>query len=493
MADNITFMEIPVGIRAGGVFVEIDHTQAVRGLPVMERKLLLIGSRLAAGAVPALTPVRALSGSLAREQFGAGSQLARMAAAVDKVKARYGLLDVWAIALDDTEGGSAATGTLTVTGSPSAAGQITLWLGQDRLRIAAATGDTATVLASRIAAAINAATDLPVTASSAAGVVTIAARNKGEAGNGISLATQYYDEDTLPPGVSVAIAPMAGGTGNPDVGAALAVVSDDWFYSVATAYSDSANMATLESDMAGRFGPMRDITGHVFAAIDGTHGALTTYANTHNSPHSTVWGLKGCPTWAPERAAAFAATCEYHGAIDPALPLRNVTVPGVLAPRLADRFSFNERELLLRDGVSTTKVDKGGNVLLERVITTYQQNVQGMEDQSLLRLETKWTADYYRYAVKSRIALRFPRHKLVSDGTNIAPGQKVVSPALIRAELIALHRELEYAGIVEGTDQFKADLLVERSASDPDRVNAVLPPDLVNQFVTFAAAVQFRL
>ncbi len=46
---------------------------------------------------------------------------------------------------------------------------------------------------------------------------------------------------------------------------------------------------------------------------------------------------------------------------------------------------------------------------------------------------------------------------------------------------------------MENFDQFKNDLIVVRSDADPNRVNAVIPPDVVNQFRVFAAAVQFRL
>jgi phage tail sheath gpL-like len=53
-------------------------------------------------------------------------------------------------------------------------------------------------------------------------------------------------------------------------------------------------------------------------------------------------------------------------------------------------------------------------------------------------------------------------------------------------------RELEEAGLVENIDQFKADLIVDRDASDPNRVNALLPPDIVNQMRVLAAQVQFR-
>ncbi|EEG08230.1 phage tail sheath C-terminal domain-containing protein [Pseudogulbenkiania ferrooxidans] len=493
MPDTTTFMTIPVGIRAGGVFVEIDHTQAVNGLPQMERKLLLLGQRLTGGTVPALSPVRVLNAEQAAGQFGRGSMLHAMAGALDKVKALYGLIDVWAVALDDLPAGAAATGTITLTGTVTKAGVMTLYIGGVRVRAQASLNDTNAQLATKVADAVNANADLPVTASADAGVVTITARHKGEASNGMELSTAYYDEDALPEGITAVCVNLADGAGNPDVADALAAISEDWFYSLVSPYTDSANLAAIEADLDGRWGGMDMRTGHVFDAKDGTHAQLTTWGAGRNSPHGTSWGLKACPTWAPVRAAAFAGVCEYHGAIDPALPLRNVEVPGVLAPRLKDRFSFNERELLLRDGISTTKVDSGGKVFLERVITNYQKNPMGVDDESLLRLETKWTADYFRYAVRTRIALRFPRHKLADDGISVAPGQKLVTPAIIRAELVGLHRELEFAGIVENTEQFKKDLLVVRSSADVDRVNAVLPPNLVNQFVTFAAAVQYRL
>ncbi|OQS44028.1 phage tail sheath C-terminal domain-containing protein [Chromobacterium haemolyticum] len=493
MPDNITFMTIPVGIRTGGVYVEIDHTKALRGLPQMERKLLVLGQRLPGGKTPAQTPVRILNGDDAAQQFGRGSMLHAMARALDAVKARYGLIDVYAVALDDLAAGVAASGSIDLTGAVTKPGILTAWIGGVRVRAAASLGDSNAILAGKLAAAINDNADLPVSATAAAGKVTITCRHKGEAGNGMEVATAYYDEDALPDGISAVCLDLAGGAGNPDLGAALAAVVEDWYYSIVCPYTDSAALAALEADMDGRWGGMNMKTGHVFTAKTGTHAQLTTWGAGRNSPHVSTWGLKGCPTWTPVMASAFAGVCEFNGAIDPALPLRSLEVPGVLSPRLKDRFSRNERELLLRDGISSTVVDSGGKVFLERVITNYQKSPFGIDDESLLRLETKWTVDYYRYAVRTRIALRFPRHKLASDGINVAPGQNLVTPSVIRAELVALHRELEFAGIVEDTEQFKKDLLVVRSDSDVDRVNAVLPPNLVNQFNTFAAAVQYRL
>lgn len=51
MPDNITFMTIPTDWRIPGAWLEIDHTRAVRGLPNMPRRVLLLGQRLTTGTV----------------------------------------------------------------------------------------------------------------------------------------------------------------------------------------------------------------------------------------------------------------------------------------------------------------------------------------------------------------------------------------------------------------------------------------------------------
>lgn len=82
---------------------------------------------------------------------------------------------------------------------------------------------------------------------------------------------------------------------------------------------------------------------------------------------------------------------------------------------------------------------------------------------------------------------------MANDGTTFGEGQAVVTPAIIRAELIAAYSILESMGLVENMELFKANLIVERNATDPNRVDVLFPPDLVNQLRVFAMLVQFRL
>ena len=52
---------------------------------------------------------------------------------------------------------------------------------------------------------------------------------------------------------------------------------------------------------------------------------------------------------------------------------------------------------------------------------------------------------------------------------------------MIKSEIIAMYSRLETEGIVENAEAFAENLIVERNASDPNRVDVLLPPDLVNQ------------
>jgi hypothetical protein len=50
-----------------------------------------------------------------------------------------------------------------------------------------------------------------------------------------------------------------------------------------------------------------------------------------------------------------------------------------------------------------------------------------------------------------------------------------------------------YNGLVENLAAFKSHLLVERDPNDPNRLNVLYPPDLINQLRIFAVLAQFRL
>jgi phage tail sheath gpL-like len=231
--------------------------------------------------------------------------------------------------------------------------------------------------------------------------------------------------------------------------------------------------------------------GHAFTAASGTHAQLSALGDSRNSPHLTIMAAGRSPTPPYVWAAVAAAVDAYEP--DPARPRQTLPLPGVLPPAIVDRYTQAERNLHLFDGISTTVADSDGLVRIERLITTYKTSALGVQDISYLDVETMRTIAYLRASVRARIALKFPRHKLANDGTRFGPGQAIVTPNTIRAELVALHAQWEEAGLAEDIETFKRELRVERSSTDPNRVDAIIPPNVINQLRVFAAVVQFRL
>ncbi len=83
--------------------------------------------------------------------------------------------------------------------------------------------------------------------------------------------------------------------------------------------------------------------------------------------------------------------------------------------------------------------------------------------------------------------------KLADDGTRFAPGSAIVTPNIIRAELIAQYGFLEFNGHVQDAKGFAAGLKVERNSQNPNRVDVLWTGTLINQLRVFALLNQFRL
>ncbi|MBU1229555.1 MAG: phage tail sheath subtilisin-like domain-containing protein [Proteobacteria bacterium] len=485
----ISFNEIPAALRVPFVFAEFDSSNALGAAALMPFKVLVCGQKLATGTQAELTPVRITSAEQAATLFGAGSMLAQALAMYLENDA---MTEVWGIAVDDLAAGVKATGALTVTGAATESGTLALYVGGRRIRVAVTSGDQPTAIATAIAAAVNAATDSPCTATSNAGVVTLSAQHKGEAGNGIDLRLNYYSEST-PAGVAVAIVAMSGGTGNPDADEVIAAMADTQYHVICWPWTDTASLVAIEAELLDRSGPLRMIEGQAIASAVGTHGTLGTLGDSRNSPHLTIMHAHGVPTPTWELAAAVTAVAAFYGNIDPARPFQTLPLSGVLPPAEADRFTMSENNLLLFDGISTFTVDAGGVVRVQRLITTYKTNAAGADDAAYLDLNTPLTLSYLRHSFRGYILRKYPRHKLADDGNNFGPGQAVMTPKLGKAEAIAWARAMENLGLMENIDAFGAAVLCERNATDRNRLDWMLPTDLVNQFVVGAVKISFIL
>lgn len=494
----VSFNYIPANVRVPLFYAEMDNTQA--GYFTQNKRALLIGQKLAAGTASVNTPYLVSTTDQAKTLFGTGSMLARMHA-LYRLQDAFG--EVWCIAVADAGAGVAATGTITVTGPATAAGTIALYIAGQKVTVAVASSDTANTIAASINTAINAATDLPVTSTVATNVVTLTCRWKGATGNDISVLDSFRGwagGESLPPGVALAYSGsgfLTGGATNPTLaGNVITAMGDDEYDFVIHPYTDSTSLDAFQTeynDSVGRWSWSRQVYGHCYTALRGTLSALTTAGALRNDPHHTVAGIDNdCPNPSWEYAAAYGGANSVCLQVDVARPTQTTPLTGILAPRAGKRFLLTERQSLLNYGIATSYV-AAGILRVERAITTYQKNSWGQADPSYLDSETLHTLSEITRRLRNRITQKYPRHKLANDGTRFGAGQAIVTPSVIRGELLAEYADMEELGLVENRALFAKYLIVERDGTNPNRLNVLLPPDLVNQLRIFALLNQFRL
>lgn len=483
-------MTIPTNLRAPILAVGFDSSRAFQGPALLEYQSLLIGGRTTGGTVAELIISRITSADEAGEKFGVGSQLHNMA---ERWFQNNKFTPTYMVALDDDVAGVPATGTVTFTGTATAAGTIYLYVGGRRITAAVAVDDAAADVATTVAAAVTAATSLPVLPTPAAGVVTLDAKNDGEPGNDIDVRLNYNEGEELPAGITAAIVAMASGATNPDIQSVIDILGDAWYNIIVAPYVDATNLTAIETELADRFGATEMIDGVYFAAKDDTLGNLATFGNGRNSPHVEAAEATDVISTPYELAAAIAGQVAAEGAADPARPFQTLALQGIVPAPITERFTYTERNSLLFDGIATVQVDQAGVVRIERCITMYQLNDASAADIAYLNVNTLLTLMYIRYDWRAHILTKYPRAKLADDGVRAAPGQSIMTPKIGKAEALAKFRQWEELGLVENFDQFKNDLTCVRSSTDPDRLEWVLPPDLVNQFRVGGSVIQFLL
>jgi phage tail sheath gpL-like len=491
---SVGFQQIPADIRVPLFYAEMDNSMANSAVSTLRR--LIVGQVNDAATAEEIGKLVLVS-SLAQAKTigGQGSMLAAM---YDTWRQNDPVGEIWCLPVK-TATGSIASGKVTFTGAATEAGLVNLYVGGVRIQAAVASGSAAAAAASALATKINANADLPVTAVAAAGVVTLTTKWTGDSGNDIGLALNRLGKsngETTPAGLSVAISALTGGTGTPDANAALAALGDAPFEFICVPWADATTLDAWKAamgDISGRWSWAKQLYGHVFGAVRGTLGTLVAAGQLRNDQHATIFGFEaGVPQPFWRVAAAAAARQAVFISADASRPTQTGALVGIDPAPEGSRFTLTEYMSLLQYGIATLYYE-GGYMRIQRAITTYQKNAYGQADDSYLDSETMHQSAYIVRRLKSIITSKYGRHKLANDGTLFGDGQPIVTPNVIRGELVSEYGNMERDGHVENSALFAQYLIVERDSKNPARINVLYPPDYVNGLRIFALLNQFRL
>ncbi|QYN42223.1 phage tail sheath subtilisin-like domain-containing protein [Gilliamella sp. ESL0443] len=491
---TISFNNFPSNIKVPLFYAEVDSSAA--NTIQDNGASLIIAYPLADSSIERNKLIIMPSADQAKKLAGRGSQLSRMVESYRNID-NFG--ELFVIAVDEPTAGSNATGTIQISGTAEETGTLSLYIGNSKIQSQVTVSDSAETIANGLHNAINTHLDLPVTAVLNNSTITLTAKNKGLSGNDIPLCFNYYGtvggEDT-PDGLNIVINQMSGGTGTPNLTSVIAAMGDKLLDFIAFPFNDLSSLATFNHEMddtTGRWSYARQLYGHAYTAKKGNLTELVEFGDKLNYQHISVAGYESrVQTGLDELIAMRTARNAIFIRNDPARPTQSGMLNGALPASDSNQFTLTEQQSLLSHGIATAYVSSG-NLLIQRDITTYQRNSYGIADNSYLDSETLHTLAYVLRKLRSVITSKYPRHKLANDGTRFGAGQAIITPAVAKAEINATYRQLELMGLVENFDVFKKNLIVERNINDPNRLDVLFPPDLVNQLRVFAVLAQFRL
>ena len=504
MSGTINFNSIPVGqLRVPGTNIEIDP---LGGTGTQLFTVLVIGQMTAAGNAVPNFPVQCAGSADALAKGGAGSMLALMA---QRYIAQDGFGPLWMLPLQDDPAAVAATLAFVIGSTITANGTLALRIAGILIPVLVTNGMSAAQVAAAIVATIAENPNLPVTAAATSGVaggVTLTAINKGLAGNDIDVRVNYYGTaggETTPAGLTATGITLngigmqlSGGTQNPNLLASISNLADQKFNIIVQPYNDATSRQQFQQLMQatgnGRWSWSQMIYGHGIGAYRSTFAGLTTFGTSQNDPAMSTVGAFALPEPSWLVATDIAANVAQSVRVNPAQPLHDIPL-GILPPPRASRFIYGQDNNLLFDGISTLKVDQGGNVFIQQMITEYQTNSQGSPDTSYLYANTRFQLDYVCTDLKNFINTTFiaTRKILVSDATKVSvfAGGPIVTPSIVKAAVIARYYYLQSLGIVQNGDAFAAAVQVQQVA--PGVLGIEWPGDLAEQLNNVAIQVAF--
>jgi len=473
------FQNIPASLDVPGTFVETEYV--ANGIQQNDAVNLIIGQKLEAGTAERLKPYTITADGQAEKLTGYGSQLASL---INGFRNANKLQELVFVALDDNAEGAAAIGSIEFTAKATKVGILNFYIGGARVQVGVNDATETTAIATKLKAAIDDEPNLPVTATVSASKVTLTAKHKGEWTNKINLDVNLTTGDFTPEGLKFTITAMQNGAGNPDLQDALDVLGDVQYHNIANPYTDKANMDIFALHLQNLDLPMVRKESIGYTAFIGNHGQYTTFADGLNSPYITCSAPGLVPNLEADVLGKYMGHLAYGRAIDPARGFEGLLLQGIKAPKQADQFDINQRDLLLKAGLSTCTNNFSGQVLIERAMTMKTKDNDGNKDASQKTINIMMTSFAITSEIIKTVRQKFQNKKLKQEGGITPPN--TITPKIYEAEMISLFDKFERLGWVQNSQEFIKNLVATIDPNDPCRINSKMLFDTVKQLVVVA-------
>ncbi len=383
----------------------------------------------------------------------------------------------------DAAAGTAATGTVAFTGTATADGSFTVSVVDEEqlsVTVAVTSGDTNTVVAAAIDAAIDNLVDAPFTPSNLTGTLTLTANDVGTIGNfyGIKVSGAAA-------GLTYVITGFASGATDPTVTTILDAIDGRRYTGLNWPEFWQTDLSIAKTEFDNRFNVSNGIMdGVVFHGRSATFANAQTAVSTHNS-QSLVIGGNNLTTAADQKGAAILTPVDWiwcyfmgvrakrltTGALvgdlitatnaqrdatgSPALaslPYFNTPLPDAPVTLSAGLYSSSEQVTLEDAGFSTYGVNRAGNNMLTGgIVTTWVTDGAGNPNDSFHYLNFVDTASAAREIFFTTLKATYAQSRL-TEGDLVA-GRSIANVHSIKSELMKIYRVLANLVLVQDGNQ----------------------------------------
>lgn len=339
-----------------------------------------------------------------------------------------------------------------------------------------AIGDTPTIIAAKIASAINAVLSSPCTASSSAGVVTVTSKWKGATSAELFLSVDY---GTNAAGLSYSQTSTTNGAGSVSLDASLSQFGDDWYTMVLNPYGE-AHLGTFEAfnGLPNDVNPTGRYSGLIFKPFCAYFGSVlsdktalaTITNNVSRIPQVTniICVAPNSKGFSFEAAANVVALTSVVYQNTPHLDVSGLSYPDMPIPSdsvIGDFNDYNNRDFLVKKGCSTVKLVNGAYEIQD-LVTTYHIDGEVPLLYSYPRtLNIHWNVKD-SYSTLEKLYLK--DKTLVSDSQVVAVGD-AIKPKEWKGIVSSLFDDLAENALINEPEFSKTSLRVQISSTNPNR------------------------
>lgn len=502
---------VPVGLTSSeptpGIFMEVNFAQGPSAGSGLTRAILVIANKLSTGSANVDTDIY---GPDTDNQLQTESQMIALAAAGSEAHRLYrrmanvsggtnGPPIYWLFAAESA--GAQATGTLTITGTPTTTSTYRVWVGDEFVDVGVALTDTPTTIATAMVAAINAKSHWPVTAANAAGVITLTAKQKGLRGNWIRFQALFIAPN--PSGMTTTgttDAFLSGGTTADSNTNALALILPRWYYHIVSAAEDATQVGAVSSQISTQALAINGIRQRCFFGSTNTLAATITIAVGINSPIvECVWSEKS--PWTPAELAANAAMVYAMEEADELGFRTNFINYGksvatqamwkVPAPRLASAWPTPASiRSALNNGITPIGVDTTTRrtFIVDRFTT---RSLNGSVPDTRIREAHKVTIAHRFADVLGKAIAEAGDGKVIGDDppAPLAPDPDTMTPNICKGIVFRVLDRFAANTKVQNVNAIKAGTRCERQTDPTSRMGIVVPLATIDNFRQAAVIV----